>query len=69
MKLDSQIGKHHITIQITERIITNQADVNEKKLHLFKRKKKDANDKTCVFFKKRGMTSFFIHKSQMDVGS
>ena len=50
MKLDSQIGKHHITIQITERIITNQADVNEKKLHLFKKEKrceqqKDENDK------------------------
>ena len=45
MKLDSQIGKHQITIQITEWITTNQADVNEKKLHLFKRKKKDANNK------------------------
>ena len=45
MKLDSQIGKHQITMQITEQIITNQADVNEKKLHLFKRKKKDANNK------------------------
>ena len=50
-------------------------DVNEKKLHLLKRKKKDVNDqkmqttKSCVFLKrgkmkeKGGDTSFF-HESE-----
>ena len=49
-------------------------DVNEKKLYLLKRKKKDVNDqkmqttKSCVFLKrgkmiKRGLT-FFVHKSE-----
>ena len=53
----------------------NRVDVNEKKLHLLKRKKKDVNDqkmqttKSCVFLKrgkmkeKGGDTSFF-HESE-----
>ena len=63
MKLNSQIGKHQITVQITGRItgkdnwgITRQitgcgrVDVYEKKLHHFKRKKKDANNKKLHLF-------------------
>ena len=55
--------------------VDNRVDVNEKKLHLLKRKKKDVNDqkmqttKSCVFLKrgkmkeKGGDTSFF-HESE-----
>ena len=53
--------------------IQGWADVNEKKFHglrLFKRKKKDANDKRCKM-KKGGVITFFPKKveSLTDVGS
>ena len=44
MKLDIQIGKHQMTIQIIGGI-SGWLDVNEMKLCLLKRKNKDAKDK------------------------
>ena len=50
--------------------VDKKNDVNEKKLHLFKRRKKDAKEKIMqttkklFFLKKGGYQSFFSHKSQ-----
>ena len=53
--------------------VDKENDVNEKKLHLFKRKKRGEQQKVASFFKKRALTvnPFFSHKSQKstDVGS
>ena len=53
--------------------VDKENDVNEKKLHLFKRKKRGKQQKVASFFKKRALTvnPFFSHKSQKskDVGS
>ena len=57
--MNNQADNHQADNRWADNWVDKENDVNEKKLHLFKRKK-DANDKnmrrtkSSIFFKKRG---------------
>ena len=71
--MNNRADNHQVNNWWADNWVDKENDVNEKKLHLFKRKKEANNKKLPLFLKKRALTvnPFFSHKSQKstDVGS